>query len=176
MAVLLFLLVVVAALAVFLLLKYHWTRRRMYLLASQLDGPTAWPVVGNGHSFMCDADGEDDNNGGWEMFIELIQVLVGLFHNSVFLAQLHVDWPSEWLTKIKKPFDEIQNCFCATPCIVLLQKHTVAFRKHTLVTYLVDAFLLYHETFAVTLIYRLPDKNTKHFCAHSSVFKGECSM
>lgn len=54
MAVLLFLVVIVAVLAMFLLLK----RRRLYLLASQLDGPTAWPIIGNGHKMMCDAEGE----------------------------------------------------------------------------------------------------------------------
>lgn len=58
MAVLLFLLVVAAALAMLLILKYHWTRRRMYLLASQLDGPIAWPIIGNGHTFMSEPDGK----------------------------------------------------------------------------------------------------------------------
>lgn len=35
-----------------LLLRYHWNRRRLYIMARQLHGPTAWPVIGSALWFL----------------------------------------------------------------------------------------------------------------------------
>lgn len=38
-------------------------------MANQLDGPSAWPIVGNGHKLMCDPEGENESiklgDGSW---------------------------------------------------------------------------------------------------------------
>lgn len=39
--------------AVIILIQYHWRRRHLYKLASQLSGPLALPIIGNGLSFLC---------------------------------------------------------------------------------------------------------------------------
>ncbi|EEZ99364.1 cytochrome P450 4g15 [Tribolium castaneum] len=47
----LFLLLVI--LIICCLVKYHWDRRKLYLFAAKLQGPKAYPVVGNGPLFWC---------------------------------------------------------------------------------------------------------------------------
>lgn len=52
--------VVLAGVALLALANLLWGRRRVYLLASRLQGPPAWPLLGNGDRFMCAPKGE-----GW---------------------------------------------------------------------------------------------------------------
>lgn len=43
-------------LAVFI--KYHWSRRHLYLIAAQLPGPPALPILGNALAFYCKPEGK----------------------------------------------------------------------------------------------------------------------
>lgn len=60
MAVTIYLATTLCCIGIIILVKYYWSRRRFYTLASQLPGPKAWPIIGNGLSFFCKPEGEYD--------------------------------------------------------------------------------------------------------------------
>lgn len=39
---------------VLFIVKYHWSRRKLYALSWKVHGPIAFPIIGNGHLFLND--------------------------------------------------------------------------------------------------------------------------